>query len=76
MLIKHSIISHSLRRKSLQKELEMTACITYKTNSLDDTNKDGVKRSLIKTCTNEVIETLLRFSISRNILTKNETNMS
>ena len=76
MLIKHSIISHSLRRKSLQKELEMTACITYKTNSLDDTNKDSVKRSLIKTCTNEVIETLLRFSISRNILTKNETNMS
>ena len=54
----------------------MTACITYEANSLDDTNKDGVKRSLIKTCTNEVIETLLLFSISRNILTKNETNMS
>ena len=55
MLIKHSIISHSLRRKSLQKELEMTACITYQANSLDDTNKDNVKRSLIKTFTNEVI---------------------
>ena len=54
----------------------MTASITYEANSLDDTNKDSVKRSLIKTCTNEVIETLLRFSISRNILTKNETNMS
>ena len=46
----------------------MTACITYEANSLDDTNKDGVKRSLIKTWTNEVILSLLLFSISRNIL--------
>ena len=59
--MKHSIISHSLRRKSLQKEIEMTAYITYKANSLDDTNKDSVKRSLIKTCTNEVIETFCLF---------------
>ena len=54
----------------------MTASITHEANSLDDTNKDGVKRSLIKTYTNEVIETLLLFSISRNILTNYETNMS
>ena len=74
--MKHSIISHSFRRKSLQKELVMTAHITYKANSLDDTNKDSVKRSLIKTSTNEVIETLLVVSISRNMSTNSETNMS